>query len=147
MSIKSARRRSIVLLAGLAICSGAAVLSACSDDDNGPSSNGSVAIALAPTTIDVPAGASGTTSFTITRTAPFTAAVTIAASGQPAGFVVTIDPGLVAAGATTGAIEVSVPEGTANGNYPITISASGNAISSVSTTLTVAVVDAPPAVR
>jgi len=141
MSNLFARRRTLALLAMLATAAGAVTLSACGDDDNGPSGNGSLAIALAPASLDIPAGTSGTTDFTVTRTSPFTSAVTLAASGAPASFDITLTPAILAAGETTGTVTVTVAGGATPGSYPVTISAGGTGVTTVSTTLTVTVIE------
>ena len=141
-----ARRRTLALVAMLAIAGGAVTLSAC-DDDNGPSSNGSIAIAVDPASLDISPGNTGTSDFTVTRTAPFTTGVTLAASGAPASFDITLTPSLLAAGETTGTITVLVGAEATPGNYPITLTATGNGITAVSTTLTVIVTEVPAGVK
>src|SRR5262245_8074357 len=74
-------------------------------------------LAAAPATIN--AGASGTSTITITRSGGFTGTVNLAASGQPANVTVTLNPAAATGGTSTANITVgaSVPAGT----YPITI--------------------------
>ena len=100
-----------------------------------------------PASLDISPGNTGTSDFTVTRTAPFTTGVTLAASGAPASFDITLTPSLLAAGETTGTITVLVGAEATPGNYPITLTATGNGITAVSTTLTVVVTEVPAGVK
>ena len=140
-----ARRRSTLLVAALAISAGAFTLSACSDDDNGPSGNGAVAIAVDPTTLNITPGSTGTATYTITRTSPFTGAVTLTSTGQPTASAVTFTPNVVPVGSTTGTIEVVLTAEAIPGTYPVVISAAGSGITTKTTTLNVVVGEVPAA--
>ena len=146
MRISSARRRSTLLAAALAISAGAFTLSACDDDNNGPSGNGAVAVNINPSTLNITPGSTGSATYTITRTAPFTTAVDLTTAGEPTGMEITLNPAVVDAGETTGTIDVVVAANATPGTYPITLSAAGTGITTRTTTLTV-VVGVVPAAR
>lgn len=141
-----ARSRRFLLVAALATCAGAVTLSACGDDDNnGP--NGSLAVAVVPTQLTITPGSTGTADIGITRSGTFTGPVTLAASGQPATVDVSLEPGLLDANTTSSVATVSVGPGTTAGTYPVTISAAGNGITTVSTTLNLVVGEVPAGSR
>ena len=146
MSKPFMRGRSFLLAAALLTSAAAFTLSACSDDDNGPGT-GAVAIAVAPTTLNIIAGSTGSTAYTITRTSPFTGAVTLSAAGQPTASEVNFTPGVADAGVTTGTVDVVVAADATPGTYPVTISAAGTGVTTRSTTLTVVVTEVPAGAR
>ena len=116
-------RRTPIALASLAVLFAAA----CSDD--GPTEIvGAVAVAVAPTTINVAPGGSGTSSATITRTDPFAGDVSLSASGAPSGVTISFDPATVPAGDVTSTVTAAVGAAVDAGSYPITISANGSGI-------------------
>jgi len=135
--ISEARRRTF-LFVSLAAVAGAATISACSSDTNPPDA-GTLALALAPTAINVAQGGTGTSAASITRGGAFTGAVTLSASGAPAGVTVTFSPGLIAAGSTSAGISVAVDAAVAAGAKTITISAAGTGVTTATATLTVTV--------
>jgi uncharacterized membrane protein len=135
-----------MLAAALAISAGAFTLSACSDDDNGPSGNGAVALTLNPSTLNITPGSTGSATYTITRTAPFTTAVTLTTAGEPTGMDITVTPSVVDPGETTGSIDVVVAADATPGTYPISVSAAGSGITTRTSTLNV-VVGVVPAAR
>ena len=81
MSLKRIHPRITQSLA--ATVAAAIVLAACGDDSNG--GDGTLAVAVAPTSINVAPGATGTSTATITRGGSFSGPVTMSASGAPAG--------------------------------------------------------------
>lgn len=101
---------------------------------------GGFALALDPSALSVQQGASGASTVSITRTAPFAGAVTLAASA-PSGITVGVPAGPVAGDEATVSVEVgaSVDPGT----YPITITGSGTAVSDDAATLQLTVTAAP----
>jgi hypothetical protein len=134
----SASRRTL-LLSALVLCAGTVTISACSDDSN-PPANGTLALALTPTTINVAQGGSGNSAASITRGGSFTGPVTLSQSGAPAGVTVTFSPGLIPAGSTSAGIAVAVGATVAPGNKVITISAAGDNVTTATATLTLVVV-------
>ena len=129
--------RTLVVSALIALA-GAFTISACSSDTNPPDA-GTLALALAPTAINVAQGGSGTSAASITRGGAFTGAVTLSASGAPSGVTVTFSPGLIAAGSTSAGISVAVDAAVAAGAKTITISAAGTGVTTATATLTVTV--------
>lgn len=143
MSKLFARRRSFLLAAALASSAAAFTLSACSDDDNGPT--GALGIAVAPTTLNITPGSTGSATYTVTRTSPFTGEVTLTATGQPTASDVNFNPAVVPVGTTTGTIDVVVAADATPGSYPVVISAAGTGVTTKTTTLTVVVENVPAA--
>lgn len=138
MSLFRELRRRTLLLVSLAVVAGAATISACSSDTNPPDA-GTVALALAPTAINVAQGGSGSSAASITRGGAFTGPVTLTASGAPTGVTVTFSPGQIAAGATSAGISVAVDAAVAAGAKTITINAAGTGVTTATATLTVTV--------
>lgn len=140
----SARRRSLMLLAALAACTGAVTISACSDDGV----SGSIAIELTPTSLDIIQGGSGTTDLTLSRQGDFTGDVEVEVSGEPAGMDVDLVPGFFEGpGISEIAVTVSAAEDTPVGTYTLTFTAEGDGVSDDTATLTVEVVTPPVGVR
>lgn len=99
----------------------------------------SFSMTLAPTSLSLAQGASGSSTITLTRANGFTGAVNLAATGAPTGLTVTPNPASVATGSTTATLNVSAAASTAAGTYPITITASGTGVSNQTATLNVTV--------
>ena len=89
-------------------------------------------------------GANVTSTATVTRTNGFAGALTLSHSGAPAGVTVTYAPNPIAAASTTSTITFAVAGSTAQGTYPIIISAAGTGITSPTATYTL-IVPPPPA--
>jgi hypothetical protein len=88
-------------------------------------------------------GAAGTSSIAITRTGGFTGAVTLAATGQPAGVIVTFSPNPATGAASTATFTASATATT--GNFPVTISGTAaNITGARTTTVTLTVSTAGP---
>ena len=140
MSCLLISRRRTLLVAALAAVASALTISACSTDPSAPSDN--LAVTLAPTTISVAQGGTGTSTASITRGGAFAGPVTMSASGAPSGVTVSFSPGLIAAGSTSAGVTVAVDAAVPAGNKTITISAAGTGVATATTTLTVVVTSA-----
>lgn len=127
-----------LVVSALAIVAGILTITACSTEENPPA--GTLALAITPTSINVAQGGSGSSALNITRGGSFTGAVTLSASGNPTGVGITFSPGLIAAGAISAGISVTVDAAVAPGNKVITISAAGTGVPTATGTLTVVVV-------
>lgn len=126
------------LLALLAACGGGG-----DSQQTPPPPTPTVTLSIAPASATVTAGDSTTTTVTIVRGGGFTGAVTIAASGAPAG--VTVTGGTIAAGATTRTVTIDTAGAAAGtSTLGITGTASGVTIAPASFALTVNA--APPPV-
>lgn len=138
----AARPRSLLLLAALAICTGAAGLSACNDD--GDDTTGDIDINVAPGTITLIPGGSAAATITIDRSGTFAGGVTLGVTGEPAGLDAVFAPGTLGAGESMAAITVSAAGDAVPGTYDLTLTASGSGVSTDDAELTV-VVEAVPA--
>ena len=98
-----------------------------------------VAIALAPTSASVVAGAGTSSTATITRGGGFTGAVALTATGTPVGMTVAFTPASIATGATTSAIAIATTSAVTAGTYPIVISAAATGVTTATATLSIAV--------
>ena len=100
-----------------------------------------LAVTVAPATVTVAAGTSGTAQATFLRGGGLTGDVAVTSSGAPAGITVAFTPATVAAAATTSDIAVNVAANVAAGSYPVTIrgTVAGTGQVTGSTTLTVTV--------
>lgn len=119
---------------------GVMLLSACGDSGatgvSTPQPLGTIALTLTPGSVTVPAGASGSVGLSITRGGGFAGAVTLTASGQPAGVTITFGSSPVAAGAVSTSVTIVVPAGMIPGTYPVTIRGAGAGATTQETTLT-----------
>lgn len=136
-SFNSRPRRSLVLSA-LAILAGAFTISACGSDPVPDA--GTVAVAVAPASINVAQGGTGNAGVTITRGGAFTGPVTLTQTGAPAGVTVAFAPAVVPSGTTASTANVTVGAAVAAGTYPIVIRAAGDNISAATTPLSLVVV-------
>jgi kumamolisin len=95
------------------------------------------AISASPSSVSVNAGASGTSSISTTVSGGFNSAVSLSASGVPAGVSVSFNPSsITAAGSSTATFTTT--SGTATGTYNITITGtSGSTTHSTTVSLTV----------
>lgn len=121
-----------------------AMLGACSsggDTGGGTEPQGDFVFSIAPSTLSVQQGASGTITASVARTGGFTAAVTGSAEGLPAG--VTLSAIAFAPGTTSATVTVTVAASAAPGTYPIVLRAQGAGATAKQTTLSVTVTAAP----
>ncbi len=95
-----------------------------------------ISLSLNPSTVPVQQGQSGTSALTIART-NFTGAVTLAATGAPAGMTVSFNPSNTTTSAST--VTIDVGGAVATGNHQVTINATGTGVTQASTILTVSV--------
>ncbi|MEW5918086.1 MAG: hypothetical protein AB1762_16915, partial [Gemmatimonadota bacterium] len=102
----------------------------------------SIALAIAPPTGTITQGSSGLATLNITRT-NFTGAVTLAASGAPAGLTIGFSetPTTASQVQLTYAAALTAPIGT----HTITVTASGAGVSNATATFSLTVTQAPPA--
>ncbi len=104
---------------------------------------GSFTIAAAPNALSVEAGATGTSTVTLTRTGGYSQAVAMTATGVPAGVQATFNPASVTG--TTSTLSLVVGAGVTPGAYPITVRANGLHVAEQTTTVTLTVTAPPPA--
>jgi uncharacterized protein YfaP (DUF2135 family) len=84
------------------------------------------AIAAAPTSLNVTAGTSGSSTITTTISGSFSSAVSLSASGLPSGASVTFNPTSIAApGSGSSTLTISVASSTAAGSYNVLVNGSG----------------------
>jgi uncharacterized membrane protein len=104
-------------------------------------------ISSSPTTVSVVQGNQGASTITTTVSGGFSNAITLAASGVPAGTTVTFSPNPIAApGAGTASMTITVGGSTAVGTYPITITGNGGGIQHTSTVNLTVTTNVPPQV-
>ena len=101
-----------------------------------------ITVAAASTALSVTQGTSGNVGVTITRVNGFAEAVSLSTSALPNGVTATFAPASLAAGATSSTLVFAVTSAAAAGSYPITITAAGNGVASVTTSVTLTVVAA-----
>jgi hypothetical protein len=101
------------------------------------SAAGGFTLALSPTSLTVPQGSSGTTTVTITKTAPFTGAVALSATGLPSGVTAAFDPSSVTGGTST--LTLTASGSAATGSHTITVRGAGTGVSDQSATLALTV--------
>jgi uncharacterized membrane protein len=88
-----------------------------------------LSLSFAPSSIDVAAGASGTTTVTTTRSATFNAAVSLTVSGLPQGVIAKFSSATIAApGAGSSVLTVTVGASVAGGTYVATLTATGGGV-------------------
>jgi subtilase family serine protease len=100
---------------------------------------GNFTVSALPTSVSVVQGSSGTSTVTTTVSNGFNYAVSLSASGQPAGVTVTFNPTSIAApGAGTSVATFAVAATAVPGTYTVTLSGTGNGITqSANVSLTV----------
>jgi endoglucanase len=107
-----------------------------------PTTGPDFALSANPTAASVTqGGTSATSTLTVTRSGGFTGAVTLSASGQPAGVTVTFSPNPVIAGASTATFTASASAVT--GTFPLTVSGTAAGITGSRTTTVTLTVNAP----
>jgi hypothetical protein len=100
----------------------------------------SIGITLAPTSLSVAQGTSGTVTVNLARGGGFAGAVSLTAENLPAG--VTVAPATIAAGATSATLSVSAAAGASPGTSNITIRATAAGVADVQATLALTVTQA-----
>ncbi len=126
----------VVCAAGMALVSTVLLSTACSSESN---DDQTLSVAITPGSVNVAAGGSTTAAATITRGGGFGGVATLTATGAPAGVTVALTPAAIAAGATTGQVNVSVGAAVAPGTYPIVIHAAGSGVATATAALSVVV--------
>jgi len=90
----------------------------------------SFSMAADPTSVTVPQGASGSATVTLARN-NFISAVSLVVTGAPPGLTVTPNPASVSA--TTSTLNIAASLSLAAGNYPITVTGTGNGVQQTAT--------------
>jgi hypothetical protein len=101
---------------------------------------GGFSLAASPVGASIVQGTSGTSTITVTRTAPFTGAVALAVSGAPTGVTATLNPASVTG--TTSTLTIAAAATTAPGTYSLTITGTGTGVSGATTTVSFTVAQA-----
>jgi hypothetical protein len=113
------------------------------DDVAVTSASPAFSIGASPTSVSVAQGASGTSTLSTTVSGGFNSAISLSASGAPAGTTVSFNPASIAApGSGSSTMTMAVGASTAAGTYTITVTGTGGGIThtaSVSLTVTVPV--------
>ncbi len=125
------------LLAGALAVAGGIYLSACAGEPLPDA--GSVSVAVAPASINVPQGGSGNSAVTVARGGAFTGPITLTQTGAPTGITVAFTPAVVPAGTTASSATITVGAAVSAGTYPIIIRATGDNIPAATTNLAVVV--------
>jgi hypothetical protein len=102
-----------------------------------PTAGGAFALGLAPSSLSLAQGATGSATLAVTRTGGFAGAVTVSASGAPNGMTVSASPNPVTGGSA--AVSVTVAADLAPGSYTIALAATGPGVPAQSVPLTVQV--------
>jgi subtilase family serine protease len=89
-------------------------------------------LSASPTSVTVLQGASGTSTITSTVTGGFDSAVTLTATGQPAGVTITFNPASIT-GTGTSTMTIAVASTTAANSYPITVTGTSGSIAETTT--------------
>jgi hypothetical protein len=98
------------------------------------SSNPAFSLAVSPASVSVAQGGTGTATATTTVSGGFDAAISLSASGLPAGATASFNPSSIAApGAGTAAMTISVGASTAVGVYTVTVTATGGGLTNTAT--------------
>jgi hypothetical protein len=117
------------------------VLAACGGDDEPTPPTQSFTLSVAPTTLSIQAGQTGTITPTITRSGGFTGAVQVTVTGLPTG--VTASDLNIASGATTGTITLTAAASAAAGNATLTVNATGQGVTAQTGTVALTITAAP----
>jgi len=87
------------------------------------------AISSLPSALTIARGSSGTSTITTTLSGSFNSAITLAASGLPAGAMASFSPASIAApGAGSSTLTISVGSATAVGTYSVTVNGTGGGL-------------------
>lgn len=98
---------------------------------------GSFALSLSPTSLTVQQGASGQVTVNVARTAPFTGAVALAASGLPSGVTAAFSP--TSATGATATLTLTAAATAATGTTTLTVRGTGTGVAEQSATLSLVV--------
>jgi kumamolisin len=110
----------------------------------GPTTGGSPAfsLTLAPASLSVKRGATGTATVTTAVSGGFDAAITLSASGAPSGVTIGLSPSVIAKpGSGSSTLSLAVASTTVTGTYAITVTATGGGVTNsrtISLTVTAA---------
>lgn len=137
-----------------ALALAATVLTACGggggDGPTNPNPNpnpnptpGTLAIALNSNAGSIVAGNQLAVAITVTRGGSFTGAVTLDATGAPAGVNISFSSTSLGAGVTAATFTLQTASATAPGTYPITVRASGTGVTAATATYTLTITAAP----
>ena len=115
---------------------------ACGDDD--PTGNsGSIQVAVEPTTLSVPQGASGLVDVTLTRTGSFNGVVTLTVTGLPTGITATVTPTQLSGTTTSASVTLTVAAAVAPATHTATLTATAPGVNQVTATFALTVSAAP----
>jgi len=98
----------------------------------GSSSTPGFSLSASPGSVTVAQGNAGNSTITSTVTGGFSSAISLSASGQPAGVTVGFSPGSIT-GAGTSTMTMTVAASTATGTYPITVKGTSGSTTSTTT--------------
>ena len=100
-------------------------------------------LSASPTSVSVAQGSSGSSTITSTVTGGFNSAISLTATGQPAGVTVGFSPTAIS-GAGTSSMSLTVASSTTTGTYPITVKGtSGSTVETTTVSLTVTATATP----
>jgi hypothetical protein len=102
--------------------------------NGGGSTTGAIAVSASPTTVTAQRGTSVGVALTVSRTAPFTGAVTLSQEGLPANTSATFSPTSLASGVTASTLTISITSTAALGTYPVTVRAKGTGVTDATAT-------------
>lgn len=103
----------------------------------------SITLAAGAATATMVQGTNTTVALSITRAGGYTDAVSLAASGLPAGVTASFAPASIASGSTTSTLTLTASATATVGTAPIVITASGTGITAQTTTVSLTVTAAP----
>jgi hypothetical protein len=115
----------------------------CGDDDGGTEPTGTIAVSASPTALTLAQGTSGTVTVTLVRGGGFSAPVSVAVSGLPAGVTASVSPSPLTGAATQATVTVNVAGTVVPGTYTATVTASAAGVGSATTTYNLTVTAAP----
>ena len=133
-----ARRLHAGIAAGLL---SATLLAACTNDTRTggvtqPMPSGTISLSLTPSSLTLAPGGVGGLGLSITREGSFAGAVTLAASGVPAGVNLTFGSSTVSSGSVSTSVNLTVASNAAPGTSEISIVGTGGGIMSLAAKLT-----------
>lgn len=133
---------------GLSCLALALVLGAGCGDDEGPTDppdggNGSIDLALSPTSVSLIQGESDSTRITLTRRGGFDGAVELSIEHAPAGVTATFSPDTIPAGSATSRLTLSAAANADTGSHQLTVRARAAGVSDRTATLTLTISPQP----
>lgn len=143
-TLRAWRHAALALTATLlTACGGGAGDGPTNPNPNPNPTPGTLAVALNSNAGSIVAGNQLAVAITVTRGGSFSGAVTLDATGAPAGVSVTFSSTSLGAGVTAATFTVQTTGATAAGTYPITVRASGTGVTAATAVYTLTVTAAP----